>query len=319
MKAALSITDREVSETLTLPKSLQLARQAYVERARKQLLEPLRTWFTVPGGASFYFMPAHLFGLRTVSVKVVSVNPQNRNRSIPSTSATICVFDSKTGSELARVAGDDLTAIRTAASSALATDALALREVDTLGVIGTGKQAQAHVPAILGVRNASRVLAYSRSKAHRATFVRNIAKKIGIPVTSANSAGQVARKSDVLILATSSNVPLFRGTTVSQGTHVNAIGAALPSSREMDTTLVKRSVLVVDSVEQAIASYGDILIPLKEKAITKSHIRAELGELLLDPRIIQRKKSDITIFKAGGLGVLDAVFADYIVSQFYSQ
>lgn len=317
MKAALSITDREVGETLTLPKSIQLARKAYVKRARKQLLEPLRTWFTVPGGASFYFMPAHVFGLRTVSVKVVSANPQNRNVSIPSTSATIYVFDSKTGSELARVAGDNLTAIRTAASSALATDTLALKEADTLGIIGTGKQAQAHVPAILEVRNPSQILVYSRSQANRAAFVRNVSENIGVPIISATSAGQVARKSDILVLATSSNVPLFRGATVSQGTHVNAIGAALPHSREMDTTLVKRSVLVVDSVEQSIATYGDILIPLKEKTITKSHIRAELGELLLNPGIIERRENDITIFKAGGLGVLDAIFADYIVSQFY--
>jgi ornithine cyclodeaminase/alanine dehydrogenase-like protein (mu-crystallin family) len=84
----------------------------------------------------------------------------------------------------------------------------------------------------------------------------------------------------------------------------------------MDTTLVERSVLVVDSMEQAVASYGDVMIPLEEKAITRSHIRAELGELLLNPGIIDRRRNDITIFKAGGLGVLDAVFADYIVSQF---
>jgi ornithine cyclodeaminase/alanine dehydrogenase-like protein (mu-crystallin family) len=84
----------------------------------------------------------------------------------------------------------------------------------------------------------------------------------------------------------------------------------------MDTTLVKRSVLVVDSMEQAVATYGDITIPLKEKTITQSHIRAELGELLLNPSIVDRRRNDITVFKAGGLGVLDAVFADYIFSQF---
>jgi ornithine cyclodeaminase len=83
----------------------------------------------------------------------------------------------------------------------------------------------------------------------------------------------------------------------------------------MDTALVKRSVLIVDSVEQALATYGDIMIPLKERAITKAHILAELGELLLDPSIIRRGKSDITIFKAGGLAVLDAFFADYLVSR----
>ena len=261
-------------------------------------------------------MPAYVFGLGTVSAKVVSVNPRNRNSSLPSTSATIYVFDSKTGLELARIAGDNLTAIRTAASSALATDILAHKEASSLGIIGTGKQAHAHVPAILKVRNVSQILVYSRSKAHRAAFVRSSPKNIGVRVTTADSAEEVVRKSDVLVLATTSRAPLFKGSTVPIGTHVNAIGAALPNSREMDTTLVKRSVLVVDSVEQAVATYGDVMFPLRERAITKSHIRTELGELLLDPSIIERRKNDITVFKSGGLGVLDAVFADYIVSQF---
>ncbi len=316
MKPVPSISEEDVGRTLLVQKSIKLARRAYLLRAKKKVLEPLRTWFTVRGGASFYFMPAHVSGLGTVSVKVVSVNPRNPNRSLPSTSATIYVFDSKTGSELARIAGDNLTAIRTAASSALATDILALKEIDSLGIIGTGKQAYAHVPAMLEVRNVSQVLVYSRSKAHRGAFVRRASRNIRVHVTPATSAEEVARKSDVLVLATTSRVPLFSGGTVPIGTHVNAIGAALPGSREIDTTLVKRSVLVVDSLEQALKTYGDIMIPIKEKSITKSHIRAELGELLLDPSIIERRKNDITIFKAGGLGVLDAVFADYIVSQF---
>jgi len=315
VKATRSITESEVSLVLTIRKSIELARRAYVKRERKQVLEPLRTWFTIPGGASFYFMPAYVFGLGTVSVKVVSVKSGNRHGSLPSTSAMIYVFDSKTGSELARIAGDNLTAIRTAASSAVATDILAIKDVETLGIIGTGKQAQANVLAVLEARNFSRVLVYSRSKAHRAAFVRSASRNIGVPASEAASSEEVARKSDVLVLATSSRVPLFRGSSVRLGAHVNAIGAALPSSREMDTALVKRSVLVVDSVEQAVTTYGDIMTPLREKAITRSHIRAELGELLLDPSIIRRGKNDTTIFKAGGLGVLDAVFADYIVSR----
>ncbi len=261
MKPILSISEAEVGQALTVRKSIQLARQAYVRRAMERVLEPLRTWFTIPGGASFYFMPAHVFGLRTVTVKVVSVKPRNSNDSLPSTSATIYVFDSKTGSELTRIAGDNLTAIRTAASSALATDILALKEIETLGIIGTGKQALAHVPAILEVRDVSRVLVYSRSKAHRAAFVQSASKNTGVPINTATSSEEVARKSDVLVLATSSRVPLFRGNTVRPGAHVNAIGASLPSSREMDTTLLKRSVLAVDSVEQAVATYGDIMIP----------------------------------------------------------
>jgi len=316
VKTILSISEEDVGQTLTVQKSIQLARRAYVLRARKRVLEPLRTWFTVRGGASFYFMPAHIFGLRTVSVKVVSVNPRNRNSSIPSISATIYVFDSKTGLELARIAGNNLTAIRTAASSALATDLLALKEIDSLGIIGTGNQANAHLPAMLEARNVSRVLVYSPSKAHRKRFVRRASKRTSLSVIAKRSAEEVARKSDLLVLATSSRVPLFRGARVPLGTHVNAIGAALPSSREIDTTLVRRSILVVDSREQAFSTYGDIMIPLKGKAIRKSHVRAELGELLLDPSIIERRENEVTVFKAGGLGVLDAVFADYMVSHF---
>jgi ornithine cyclodeaminase/alanine dehydrogenase-like protein (mu-crystallin family) len=271
MKPILSISETEVGQALTVRKSIQLARQAYVKRAMERVLEPLRTWFAIPGGASFYFMPAHVFGLRTVTVKVVSVKRGNGNRSLPSTSATIYVFDSRTGSSLARIAGDTLTAIRTAASSALATDILALRDADTLGIIGTGTQAQAHVPPMLEVRNISLVLVYSRSKAHRAAFVRTVSKNTSVPVAAARSAEEVARKSNVLVSATSSPVPLFKGSSVSRGTHVNAIGAALPSSREIDTTLVKRSVLIVDSVEQAVATYEDIMIPLKERDYKGAH------------------------------------------------
>src|SRR5438477_8925437 len=267
VKSVLSISEEGVARTLTFQRSIQLPRRAYALRANRTVLEPLRTWFTVRGGASFYFMPAHVSGLATVSVKVVSVNSRNRNGSLPSTSATIYDFDSKTGSELARVAGDNLTAIRTAASSALATELLALREADSLGIIGTGKQAQAHLLAMLEARNISQVLVYSPSKAHRKRFVRKASQIIPVPVYAERSAEEVARRSHLLVLATSSRVPLLRGSAVRLGTHVNAIGAALPSSREMDTALVKRSILVVDSLEQALASYGAIMIPLKLGAI----------------------------------------------------
>src|SRR5260370_13874884 len=149
MKPILSISEAEVGRVLTVRQSIELARQAYVKRARKLVLEPIRTWFTIPDGASFYFMPAHVFGLKTVTVKVASVKRGNGNRHLPSTSATIYVFDSKTGSALARIAGNNLTAIRTAASSALATHILALRKADTLVIISTRKQAQTHILAIL--------------------------------------------------------------------------------------------------------------------------------------------------------------------------
>src|SRR5260370_36086725 len=114
MKPILSISEAEVSQALSVRKSIQLGRQAYVKRAMERILEPPRTWFTIPGGASFYFMPAHVLGLETVSVKVVAVNSRSRHNSVPTISATIYVSDSKTGSPLDRIEGAILTAIRPA-------------------------------------------------------------------------------------------------------------------------------------------------------------------------------------------------------------
>lgn len=311
----LAISERQVARAVTVQKSIVLARQAYSKLVKNQVIQPLRSWFTVPKGASFYFMPAHVMGTSTVSIKVVSVNHRNPRRGLPSTIATIFVFDSKTGKEIARVDGDSLTAIRTAASSALATDILARKDAKSLGIIGTGAQAQAHLPAMLQVRKFRRVLVYSRSKANRAGFLRKFAKT-KVPIHSASSADEVARNSDVIVLATSSPIPVFKGSLVRPGSHVNAIGSELPSRREVDTALVRKSVLVVDSKPQAFASYGEILLPLKAGAITRSRVGTDLGDLLLHPSMFQRRESDITLFKAGGLAALDAVFANYIVSKY---
>ena len=309
------MSEKQIAGILTVEKSIQLARQGYIKLAKKQSVNPLRTWFTVPGGSSFYFMPSYVFGHPTVATKIVSVNHQNPKKGLPATIATIFLFDAKTGEKVAQLAGESLTAIRTAASSALATDVLARKDADTLGIIGTGVQAQAHLAAMLNVRNFSLVMVYSRSRAHRTTFSRKFGKKHNVPIIAASSANDVARDSNVLVVATSSPVPVFDGSAVRPGTHVNAIGSGLPNMREVDTTLVKRSLVVVDSKAQAFASYGEILIPLNAGAITRSHVRAELGEILLRRSGFRRRDEDITLFKAGGLAVLDAIFADFVISQ----
>jgi len=107
-------------------------------------------------------------------------------------------------------------------------------------------------------------------------------------------------------------LPLFDGRLVKPGTHVNAVGAALPTTREVDSYLVQHSILFVDSRDQARSTYGDILIPIKEGVIEASHIRGELGDLLIRPRLFSRRKDDISLFKSGGVAALDAVFAEHL-------
>jgi ornithine cyclodeaminase/alanine dehydrogenase-like protein (mu-crystallin family) len=215
----------------------------------------------------------------------------------------------------AEIPAESLTAIRTAASSAVATDVLARREVEFLGLLGAGRQAEAHVPAIQQVRDISRIVVYSRDRTRREAFAKRISRDYEVETLPADSPEKVVKESDLLVTATTSRTPLFKGELVTNGSHVNAIGAAEPDAREVDTSLVKRSTLIVDSREQAVSTYGDIVIPMRERAIEASHIRAELGDLLIRKQSISHGMNDITLFKSGGLAVLDAMAADYIMSQ----
>ncbi len=311
----LRVTEADVRNLLPFSKAVELAREAYVKLANGEAVNPQRVLLTVPGGASMFFMPARVSGQKTVSIKIARVNPDNPARSLPTVMSDILVYDSRSGVLLAEIPGKSLTAIRTAASSAVATDVLARRDVKSLGLLGTGRQAEAHVPAIQQVRDISRVVVYSRNKGRREAFARQISRDYEVETLPADSPEQVLKQSDLIVTATTSHTPLFKGELVKEGTHVNAIGAAEPDAREVDAELVKRSVLVVDSRAQALSAYGDIMIPIREKVIEETHIRAELGELLAKKRSISRDLHAITLFKSGGLAVLDAVAADYIVSQ----
>jgi len=311
----LRVTEADVRNLVPFSKAVELAREAYVKLAKGEAVSPERVLLSVPGGASMFFMPAHVSGQRTVSIKIARVNPENPAHSLPTVMSDILVYDSRSGALVAEIPGETLTAIRTAASSAVATDVLAQGDVESLGLLGTGRQAEAHVPAIQQVRDISRVVVYSRDKGRREAFARHISRDCKIETLPADSPEELVEESDVLVTATTSRTPLFKGELVKNGTHVNAIGASEPYSREVDTSLVKRSILVVDSRAQALSTYGDIMIPIRERAIEKTRIRAELGELLAKKRSISRDPNSITLFKSGGLAVLDAVAADYIVSQ----
>ena len=311
----LRVTEADVRTLLPYSKAIELARDAYLRLANGNAINPDRVWLTVPNGASMFFMPAYVSGQRTVSVKIARLNPRNPAVSLPTVMSDILVYDSQSGVLLAEIPGESLTAIRTAASSAVATDVLARSDMECLGMLGTGRQAEAHVPAIQLVRDISRVVVFSRDMARREAFARKILRDCKVEASAANSPEEVVNESDVLVTATTSHTPLFKGELVKDGSHLNIIGAAEPDAREVDTKLVKRSILVVDSREQAISTYGDISIPIKEKAIEDTHIRAELGELLAKKRSISRGPNDVTLFKSGGLAVLDAMAADYIMSK----
>lgn len=298
---------------LPYPRAIQQVREAYKALALEKAENPDRIILRVPGGASMFFMPGYVHGRKYVMMKAARMNPENPRQSLPTIMSTVYVYDSQTGMQAAEVEAELLTMIRTAASTAVATDLLARRDVKTLGIFGSGREARAHIAALLEVRNFERVLIYSRNLERRELFAKEMTDRHGVPVKAACSAEEAARKSDVIVTTTTSDTPVFEGTVVMKGSMVNAIGNAVPEGREIDTKLVERSSLVVDSRSQATTSYGDIIKPIRENAIQASEI-LELGDLLIGASELPSQR-DVTLFKSGGLAVLDAIVAEHVLDS----
>ena len=308
------VTDADVKRLLPFSKAIDLVREAYLKFARAEALNPPRVMLTVPHGASMYFMPAHILGQRSVIVKVARVNPENSRVSLPSVLLNLYMYDAITGEPVAEIEGECLTAIRTAASSAVATDLLAEDSPSILGVYGSGTQAASHIQALLMVRDFDKVIVYSRDKRRREEFAEKMTRECDMPIMALDSPDRVAEESDVITTATTSAIPIFNGNRAKPGTHVNAIGSAAPETREVDTNLVRRSRVIVDSRSQALSTYGDVITPIREGAILESDI-LELGELLNYDEKLARKPGDLTLFKSGGVAVLDAIIADHVVES----
>ena len=308
----LHVSEADIKRLLPLSTAIDLVREAYVKLASGQATNPPRVRLQVPGGASMFFMPGYVQGQRGVTVKAARVNADHPKNSLPTVLLTIYVYDAVSGLQVAEVEADWLTAVRTAASTAVATDFLAKKNVKVLGIFGSGQEATTHILTLKLVRDFEKVLVYSRDNTRREAFAARTSRDTGIRVEAADSSVQVAKESDVMVTATTSSVPVFDGRLVRKGSHVNAIGGATPDGREVDSALVRRSKVVVDSRAQAVTTYGDIVIPIREKAIRELEI-TELGDLLIGQVKMPTSERDLTLFKAGGLAVLDAMVTNFIL------
>src|SRR5579864_644194 len=237
----LRVTEADVKRLLSYPKAIQLVREAYVRLAEGQAVNPPRILLQVPNGASMFFMSAYVYGQGTVALKAARVNVGNPRVSLPTVMTTIYAYDAITGVLAAEVEGDWLTAVRTAASTAVATDVLASKNAKVLGVFGAGTEATTHIPALMLVRDFDRILVYSRDKRKRELFAEKMSQDHAAMVVAADTPQQVARESDVIVTATTADTPVFDGSMVKPGVHVNAIGRATPEGREVDTELVRKS------------------------------------------------------------------------------
>jgi ornithine cyclodeaminase/alanine dehydrogenase-like protein (mu-crystallin family) len=210
-----------------------------------------------------------------------------------------------------RIPANYLTDLRTAATSAVATDLLARKDAETLGIFGSGRQAVAHLAALPRVRKFKRFLVSGSGRSDFKAFCEKMKTELAIDIKPA-SAETVARESDVICTCTTSPKPLFDGDWLRPGTHLNLVGAFQPETREVDDITVKRARVVVDTYEGALAEAGDLLMPMKSGVIDRSHIIADLHEIASGKKQGRMLPEDITLFKSVGCALEDLVTAQLI-------
>jgi ornithine cyclodeaminase/alanine dehydrogenase-like protein (mu-crystallin family) len=268
---------------------------------------PLRTHVETPAG-TLLLMPA--FGDAGVGVKLVSLTPANPGRGVPFIHAIYVLFDAETQAPEAVLEGSALTALRTAAVSGLATRALAREDAERLVVFGAGTQARSHLEAMCAVRPVTDLVVVSRSLVRAEELVQ---EGLGRGLTARRGEPEAVARADLVCTCTTSETPIFDGSSLAPGAHVNAIGSFRPETREIDSETVRRSRVVVETREAALAEAGDLLLPIEEGVVQAGHIVADLGETVRGADV-RRSPEDVTLFKSVGIAFEDLVLGRAVLS-----
>jgi ornithine cyclodeaminase len=315
----LVLSASDVRAVLGYAECADAMRSALASRARGEVFQPLRSVIRPEGAAGFMgLMPCYSGGPDAAyGLKAICVTPGNPAAGLDAHQGVVLLSSPDTGESLALLNASAVTEIRTAAVSAVATDLLARPGADVLAIIGTGVQAASHLKAIAATRPLGQVRVAGTTPAKAAAFAAAHAGPAAIDalgtaelaIVPFDSARQAVADADIVVTATSSSTPVLQADWLAPGTHVNAVGACLPHTRELDTETVAGAALFADSRESVLAESGDYRLAAAEAGFGPSHIRAEIGELLADGRLGRMNLQEITIFESLGLAVEDLAAA----------
>ena len=291
----LVLSEHEVHELLTMRECIGAMEDALRALARGEVFNPLRMKVVAPGAPGLLgLMPAWRGGaMPYYALKEVCVFPQNPKRGLDTHVGAVILHSGDTGEPLAFINASAITAIRTAAVSAVATKLLARDEPSVLAILGTGVQAKSHREAIPLVRDIREIRMCGRN----------------------DSAEEAVRGADIIVTATSSKEPVLKLEWIKPGAHINAVGSSIPAARELDGETIAATSLFVDRRESTINESGDFLFAARDGFVDQSHIRAEIGELLEGTAPGRTSNDEITLFKSLGLAIEDLAAAAFLYDK----
>ena len=308
--SVLVLSEHDVRELLDMQSCVAAMEDVLARLARGELTNPLRTIMLPPGPAAFGLMPAHRGGETPYfALKEIVVNPENSARGLDPHQGAVLLHDGVTGVLIAVLNASPITEIRTAAVSGVATKLLSRPDSRTVAILGSGIQGRSHVDAMQTVLDDPIIKIWSRNPAHAEALALETHSVVATTIEEALDGA------DIVCTTTASREPLVELGWLAPGTHINAAGASMKTSRELSSETVAAATLFVDRRESTLNESGDYLLAVAEQGIGPDHIVAELGDILAGIHPGRRNSDELTLFKSLGIASEDLAAAELCVAR----
>jgi ornithine cyclodeaminase/alanine dehydrogenase-like protein (mu-crystallin family) len=305
----------EVARRLTYEVCIPIVRDAMIAFSKGETKQLLRSIITLSEGRLFGVMPGAMGADAPFGAKLISVFHENFAKGIQSHQGLVILFDPETGAPVCVVDAGEITAIRTAAASAVATDILARGDARCLAILGYGEQAATHARAIGKVRHIESIAVWGRSLDRARTFAKRMQTELAVPVSTGGSVEEAVAHADIVCTVTAAAEPILKGEWVRPGTHLNLVGSGFAGPAEVDNDLVVRSRFIADSREGVLSQGAEFLRAKKAGLVGDDHIVAEIGQVLAGEIQGRRSAEEVTVYKSLGHVVQDLASAWALYAQ----
>lgn len=297
------ISGAEVAERLDYPRAIALVREAMIALSGGRTKQLLRSILDL-GGAAFGLMPGAM-DAGPFGAKLVTVFPDNPQRGLTSHQGLVLLFDAETGAPVCAVDAAEVTAIRTAAASAAATEVLARPDARRLAILGYGEQAWRHACALPHVRAVDEVRVWGRSPQRSRAFADRVTAELGLPCRACTTVAQAVADADIICTTTAASEPILTSADVADGAHLNVVGSSRAGPSEIETALVARARFFADHRAGVLAQGAEFLHAKAEGLVADAHVLGEIGEVFAAALPGRRSDADVTLYKSLGSVVQD--------------
>lgn len=309
------IDQDEVRARLTYEVCIPIVRAAMIALSRGETRQHLRSIIPLANGRLFGIMPGALGERAAFGAKLISIFPENFALGQPSHQGVVILFDPDSGAPICVAHAGEVTAIRTAAASAVATDALARPDATRLAILGYGEQAQTHLRALRHVRAIDHVTVWGRAPERAGAFAARMAAETGLPVVAVGDVESAVEEADIICTVSGAEAPILKGAWVRPGTHLNLVGSSRPGPVEVDDDLVAASRFIADSRESVLAQGAEFLNAKAAGRVGDGHVVGEIGQVLCGAIPGRQFRDQITAYKSLGHIVQDLASVQALFSS----